>query len=81
MEAIVKNGKLISGKVAELFVKIGIATPTDGVKKVKPVARPVKKPAEKKVPQVKTPVVLLTEVKTDFVEPGKQHVFKLKAKK
>jgi hypothetical protein len=50
MEAICRNGKLINGKVAELFVKIGIATPVNGVpEKVKPVIRQVKKPVKKKV--------------------------------
>ena len=50
MEAIVRNGKLINGKVAELFVKIGIATPVNGVpEKVKTVVKQVKKPVKRKV--------------------------------
>lgn len=47
MEAITRNGKKLTGKVAELFVKIGIATPPDGV--VKPIAKPVKKAVKPKV--------------------------------
>lgn len=46
MEAIVRNGKIINGKAAEILIKVGLATPVDGTKVNKP--KPVKKPVKKK---------------------------------
>lgn len=89
MEAILKGGRVIKDKLAELFVKIGIAKPEGEVwpvAKKKPAAKvakksaPVKKAA--KVAKAKEPVVLLTVDKTPG-EKGKvqPEIFKMKVKK
>jgi hypothetical protein len=49
MEAILKNRKIVTGRLAELFCQIGIAKPNDGSEFVKSVKKPVKRVAKPKV--------------------------------
>lgn len=68
MKATLKGGRVIDGKIADLFVKIGIAKPEGEAWLV---VKVTKKPA-KVAKKAKEPVVLLSVDKTDYGKTEKK---------